>query len=105
MQQWTHDELHELIDKSPALKPKSDKVHELPQTNAEEREQGKLQMMGVYAEAINCKQATTAKEFVRKIFLCMKQGGTLDTLREEYASQKLCHSPAGNDYLCFCDEK
>lgn len=105
MRHWTHDELHALMDSNPALKAKSDEVHAFPQTNLEEREHGKLQMTEIYAEAISCKQVGAAKEFVKKAFSCMKRGLVLNEIRDEYASQKLCHSPNGNDYVCFCDEK
>lgn len=104
MRHWMHDELHTLIDNNSILKAKSNKVHALMQISSEEKKQGKLQMMEIYAETINCKQADVAKEFVEKIFLCMRQGTMLDTLRNEYALQKSCHSPDGNDYMCFCDE-
>ena len=105
MRHWTHDELHALMDSDPALKRKSDKVHAIPETSSEKKEQGKLQMMEIYTEAINCKQVETAKEYVKKVFACLKQGRAYDALRNEYASQKLCHSPLGNDYTCFCGEK
>ena len=105
MRQWTHDELHALTDGDPHLKEKSDEVHSLPQVSSEEKEQGKLQMMEIYAEATNCIRVNTAKEFVTKVFSCMRQGKTLDTLCEEYATQKLCHSSLGNNYICFCDER
>lgn len=104
MRQWTHDELHVLMDGNPKLKAKSDKVHALPQNSSEEKEQGKLQMMEIYAEAINCVRVNIAKEFITKAFSCMRRDMTLDVLCEEYASQKLCHSPLGNNYVCFCDE-
>ena len=105
MQYWTHDELHALMDNSHSLKARSDKVHTLPQNNSEEKEHSKLQMMGIYAEATNCQKVNNAKEFIRNAFSRMRLGGTLDELRKEYASQKLCHSPLGNDYTCFCDNK
>lgn len=105
MRHWTHDELHVLMNSSLSLKTKSDRVHSFPQVSSEQKEQGKLQMMEIYAEAIDCKQADAAKEFVKKAFSHMKQKLELDDIREEYASQKLCHSPLGNDYMCFCDER
>ena len=36
MRKWTHDELHTLMDESPTLKAKSDKVHALPRVSSEE---------------------------------------------------------------------
>lgn len=104
MRQWTHDELHVLMDGNPHLKEKSGAVHSLPSVNSEEKERGKLQMMEIYAEAVNCMQVDTAKDFVTKAFSRMRQGKTLDALCEEYALQKLCHSSLGNNYICFCDE-
>ena len=104
MKQWTHDELHALMDSSPKLKEKSDKAHALPQSNEEERERGKLQMMEIYTEAIGCSNVTVAQDFTREVFSCMKRGVGLDAIRTEYSSKKLCHSPLGNDYLCFCDK-
>lgn len=105
MRHWTHDELHILMDDNPILKAKSDRAHALPRVSSEEKEQGKLQMMEIYAEAINCKQAETAKEYVKKIFECLKRGIIWDALRNECVLQKLCYSPLGNDYTCFCDER
>ena len=104
MRQYTHDELHTLIDSNLILKEKSDKVHTLSQTDVDERKIGKLKMMEIYAEVVICKQMNTAKEFVEKVFILMKQGTVLDTLCNECVVQKLCHSPLGNDYVCFCDE-
>ncbi|OGF49503.1 hypothetical protein A2W40_03860 [Candidatus Giovannonibacteria bacterium RIFCSPHIGHO2_01_45_12] len=104
MRQLTHDELHALMDGDPHLKEKSDEVHSLPQVSSEEKERGKLQMMEIYAEAINCTRLDTAKDFVKKAFSLIRRGETLDTLCEEYASRKLCHSSLGNNYICFCDE-
>lgn len=104
MRYWTHDELHAFIDNDSVLKVKSDRVHALPRISSEEKEQGKSQMMEIYAEGVDCRQATSAKEFVRKAFLCMRRRETLDALRQEYAFQKLCHSSLGNDYLCFCSK-
>src|SRR3989344_3950078 len=105
MRQWNHDELHALMDGSPKLKAESNEVHSLPKNSSEEEEQGKLQMMEIYAEAIGCTQVNTSKEFVAKAFSCMRQGETLDLLQKENALQKLCHSPLGNNYVCFCDER
>ena len=104
MRQWTHDELHTLMDGDPHLKEKSDKVHSLPRVSSEEKEQGKLQMMEIYTEAINCTRLDSAKDFIEKAFSLMRRGETLDMLCEEYALQKLCHSSLGNNYKCFCDE-
>ena len=59
--------------------------------------------MELYAEVIRCRQVGGAKEFVKKVFLYMRQKMAWDVLRDEYVLQKLCHSPAGNDYVCFCD--
>lgn len=105
MRRWTHDELHVLMENNSNLKEKSDKVHSLSQKSSEEKEHGKLQMMKIYSEAVNCTQLNTAKDFITSAFSRMRQSETLDALREEYASQKLCHSPLGNDYMCFCDER
>lgn len=105
MRQWAHDELHALMDSNPNLKEKSDRVHSLPQVSSEEKEQGKLQMMEIYAEAINCGRVNTAKDFIIGVFALMRRGEALDTLRDEYASKKFCHSSLGNNYICFCDEK
>lgn len=99
-----HDELHALMDSIPVLKAKSAEIHALPQTNLDEREHGKLRMIEVYAEAVGCKQTDMAKEFVRKAFLCLRQELKLTGIRGEYISQKLCHSPIGNDYVCFCEQ-
>ena len=77
-------------------------MHALTRVNSEEKEQDKLQMMEIYAEAIHCEQVDAAKEYVKKVFACLRQEGVLDALRDEYASQKLCHSQLGNDYVCFC---
>jgi len=104
MRHWTHDELHALMDNSPTLKIKSDRVHALPRISSEQEEQGKLQMIEIYADAIRCKQVDIAKEYVKKVFDCLRRGAAWDALLNEYALQKLCHSPLGNDYICFCDE-
>ena len=105
MQYWTHDELHCLMEDNPVLKGKSDKEHALLRVSSEEKEQGKLQMMEIYAKAVNCKQVDIAKGFVKKAFLCLRQGTALNALCDEYAKQKSCHAPNGNDYMCFCDEE
>lgn len=104
MRCWTHDELHALTDNSPSLKAKSEAAHAIPRASSEEKEQGKLLMMEIYAEAVNCKQLGVAQEYVRKVFICLRSGYSLTSLPAAYASRKLCHSPAGNDYVCFCDE-
>jgi len=105
MRKFTHDELHVLTDENPSLKAKSYQAHSLPQNTSEEKEIGKLQMMEIYAEAVECRQVETAKEFVKKVFTCLREGKPWETMINEYASQRLCHSPVGNDYMCFCDEK
>ena len=105
MRHWTHNELHALMDNNNCLKTKSDRAHVLPRVSSEEQEYGKRQMMEIYAEAINCQKVGVAKEFVRRAFSCLRQGETLDELKKEYASQKLCHSSLGNDYICFCNGK
>ncbi len=105
MRRWTHDELHAFMDSNPSLKEKSDKVHSLPQNSSEEKEQGKLLMMEIYTEAVSCGQVNTAKDFVVSVFSHTRQGEAFDALRQEYVLQKSCHSPLGNDYMCFCDEK
>lgn len=109
MKLWTHDELHELMEASPSLKEKSDEAHTLPRVNSEEKEEGKLRMMEIYAEAVGCRQAEAAKDFVREVFANMRKGMSLDDfvdrLSEEYIFEKRCHAPAGNNYLCFCGGK
>ena len=105
MRHWTHDELHTLIGSNNILKIQSDEVHALPKRNSEDRENSKLRMMAIYAETIHCKQIDIAREFVKKVFANLRQGMTRDVLIKEYSAQRLCHSPVGNDYLCFCDEK
>ena len=66
MRHLTHDELHTLMDNNPSLRAKSDRVHALPQVSSQEKEEGKLQMMEIYTEAIGCKQVDIAKEYVRR---------------------------------------
>lgn len=102
MRQWTHEELHTLIDSSSSLKAKSEAEHSFSRISSEEKEQGKLKMMEIYAEAVCCKHADSAREFVKEIFVCLRQERTLGELRSKYALQKLCHSPLGNNYICFC---
>ncbi|MDP3769353.1 MAG: hypothetical protein Q8R40_00225 [bacterium] len=104
MRHWTHEELHALMDSDQALKIKSDNVHALPRVSSEQKERGKLQMMELYAEAIHCKQINIAKEYVKKVFECLRQEKTWGIFHNEYVSQKMCHSPLGNDYICFCNE-
>ena len=104
MRHWTHEELHALINSDSALKIKSGNVHALLRVNSEQKEQGKLQMMELYAQATHCKQINTAKEYVKKVFECLRQEKALGILHNQYISQKLCHSPLGNDYICFCNE-
>ena len=104
MRHWTHDELHALMDSNQGLKAKSERAHALLQVTSMEKEHGKLQMMEIYAEAIGCKRADAAKEYIKKVFTHLRRRETWDAVRYEYASQKLCHSPLGNDYVCYCDE-
>ena len=104
MQQWTHAELHVLIDSDAFLKEKSDRTHALSKFSLEEREQGKLQMMEIYAKVIQCQQVEAAKEYAKKIFACLREGSIWSAVHDEYASRRLCHSPLGNDFMCFCDE-
>lgn len=103
MRLWTHEELHAGMDSNPILKAKSDKAHSVPQNTPAEKEQGKLEMMEIYVEVTSCKQVESAKEFIRKFFVQVKPKEGLEALRVEFAAKKLCHSPAGNDYMCFCD--
>lgn len=109
MRIYTHEELHDLMDGDPSLKTKSDKAHAVPRNNLEEYEQGKLAMMEIYAEAIGCGQMETAKKFVQEVYARARKGvplkDFLDALSGEYISKKWCHAPAGNNYMCFCDEK
>lgn len=105
MRKWSHDELHALMESNPNLKERSDREHSQLRVTSEEKEQGKLKMMEIYAEAIGCNQLFAAQEYVRKVFERLRQGTIWDELRSEYTSQKLCHSPLGNDYLCFCGNK
>jgi len=114
MRQYEHEELHALMDNNLSLKEKSDKAHALPRVSSTEHEQGKMQMMEIYAEAVGCRQIGTAKMFVREVFSRLRQGSPkqgmpidsfLNELSEEYALNKWCHAPAGNNYMCFCDEK
>lgn len=102
MRLWTHDELHALMDNNTALRTRSDEAHALPRASLEEKERGKLKMMEIYAEAVDCKNINSAKEWVRTVFECLRQRVAWDLLRNQYAKQKLCHSPSGNDYMCFC---
>lgn len=104
MKNWSHDKLHELIDANPKLKTRSDIVHSLPQTSGVEREKGKLSMMELYAEAVGCKRVVQAKKFVDKVFERMRNGGNIGEISTDYIADKICHSPLGNDYTCFCDE-
>ncbi|OHA06355.1 MAG: hypothetical protein A3A28_04805 [Candidatus Sungbacteria bacterium RIFCSPLOWO2_01_FULL_47_32] len=91
------------MEKDSALKLKSDRVHAIPQISVDERKQGKIKMMELYTEAVGCKRVDEAKEFVEKVFACMKRGAGLEHIHDEYATKKLCHSPLGNDYVCFCE--
>lgn len=105
MRKWTHDELHALMENDANLKEKSDIEHSQLRNTSEEKEQGKLKMMEIYAQAIGCNQLAAAQEYVRKVFEHLRQNEAWDELRHEYILNEWCHSPSGNDYLCFCEEK
>ena len=123
MRHLTHSELHTLIDNDFILKEKSDRVHALPTTDVLNHwREGKYSMMEVYVEAIGCSSIGSAKLFVEKVFAYMglqcsskkewfniallpEHKDVLGSLREEYVLKRLCHSPGGNDYMCYCDEK
>ena len=119
MKEWTHDELHEIIDSNQELKAKSDEVHALPSpTSFEEAESRKMQMMGIYAEAIGCSQAQVAQNAVKEVYDYLKSHfswGDGHKLSEDdweaingiariYSGKQMCHSPKGNDFVCYCDE-
>ncbi len=121
MLQLTHDELHKLIDEDLQLKAESDKIHLYPTTDSlEDWFEGKCQMMEIYSRAIKCQKVTDAKNFVEKVFAYIKKHSSskqewfstatsqehkkaLCTIKQEYISQRLCHSPNGNDYICYCN--
>lgn len=123
MRKWTHDELHALMDSNPILKERSDKIHSLPDSDSITGWlEGKKLMMSVYAEAVGCSKTKDAIEFLCSVFVHIKKysrtkkewhtlppspetSGAIEQMAKVTANNKICHSPGGNDYLCFCDEK
>lgn len=122
MRHLTHSELHTLIDNDLILKEKSDRVHAFPSDVLNDWREGKYSMMEIYIEAIDCNNIVSAKLFVEKIFVYIglqcsskkewfniaslpEHKDALGLLRREYVLKFLCHSPSGNDYVCYCDEK
>lgn len=82
---------------------------------------GKIKMMEIYAEAIDCRWITSARVFLDNVFAYIKKYSSskqewlsisssvehrqsLSAMRQEHATNRLCHSPGGNDYVCYCDE-
>jgi len=122
MKEWSHDELHQLMNADPRLKDKSNKVYSMPApVSLDEWGEQKHRMMQIYAEAVGCKQFADAANFLDNVLEHIKKHcssledwksvaslpehrDTLQTLGETFKAQKKCCSPEGNDYVCYCDE-
>ena len=128
MKRYSHDDLHKLLvikgkGVDACLKHRSDRVHASPPTDSlKEWAKRKREMMKIYAAATRCKQVSSALEFVDEIMSCIKKKSSgmaewrritgfpvhkraIKVITIRFLKNKKCFSPAGNDYLCFCDEK
>lgn len=123
MRHWTHDELHALMDNSPVLKEKSDKIHSLPDSDSiDSWQEGKRQMTAIYADAVNCDKLMDALAFIDDVFAHIKKfcrtkqewhalpsspesSGVIKQMSKVATDGQVCHSSNGNNYICFCDEK
>lgn len=121
MKEWSHDELHRLIDSDPGLKAKSNKVHSMPPAaSLDEWAEQKRQMMQIYTEAVACARFDNAINFLEIVLGYIKvrcsdlddwkdivafpeHRQALQTFGETFKAQKRCYSPGGNDYVCFCN--
>ena len=123
MKHWTHEEMHALMIDNPIFKDRSDKIHSAPDSVLiDDWYNGKKQMMTVYADAVGCSRITDALAFLEDVFTHIKKNcrtkqewhalpstpetsGVISRIAKAAADSRICHSPGGNDYICFCDEK
>ncbi len=128
MQYWNHDELHALMDADPALKARSDTIHnELAQAHennmsVEKWVEEKRRMFLVYANAVGCQEIDDAiasleavAMFIKSVASDMEQWQAylenprkdpewLSRIVIQFEQERRCHSPSGNDYRCYCHE-
>lgn len=121
MKEWSHEELHQTMDSTPQLKKLSDYVHGLPKAQSwEDAVDQKKQMIVIFAQAGGCQQIAVAQEAVREVFVFFQTqyvtfenytnpgsndpstGRAIREISDRYRRKHLCHSPLGNNYLCFC---
>lgn len=121
MKEWTHEELHKLMENDPEIKLRSDEIHAIPETDdLIQREQNKMLLMKIYADAIGCKKGEESKQVIADIFGLIKREFTtwsewqsssatqhfeeIVRICEPYQEKKICHSPKGNNYVCYCHD-
>lgn len=121
MKEWTHEELHELMEKDPEIKLRSDEVHKIPETDdLTQRERNKILMMAIYADSISCNDVRGAQQMIRDVFAFVKndyedwaEWGISSTdqdfekiaeISAKYQIKNICHSPKGNNYICYCSD-
>lgn len=116
---WTHDELHQLIDTNPQLKAESDGVHALPDESSFEEAAGrKSRMLRIYTAAVGCNRLSDALNALQEVYAYLSAhyvwGGivgltnddwrAINSIAQTYETKRMCHSPLGNNYFCFCNE-
>lgn len=104
----SHEELHVRMDRNPELKDRSDRVHRLPKAaSPEEYADRKIQMFAIYAAAVGCGHPEWARQFLVEVLPHVYPhfaATPAAQIRDKYANERKCHSPGGNDYLCYCNE-
>ena len=119
MKHWTHDELHEIADGNPAIKERLDKVHAIPNKSLLGLADTKKELIKIYAKAMGCEQLDQANDYLNEVISHINKKcktykvwrkyrksenfhHKLTELKKQYKAEKKCHSPAGNDFVCYC---
>lgn len=120
MRHFSHDELHELLEKEPELAAGSRVMHAQPKPDSFHAWRiGKLQMTLLNVRAAGCRNQESVTDSIKEAADFLEQHGrSLDELKgKEYfdeclevvramsrvrSKRGLCHSPNGNDLVCFC---
>lgn len=90
---WTREELRKFADEIPG----SDAGH-VP-FRADKNDP---RLAEIYARAVGCEKLDGALEFAIKTSVRAERKKTPEELHAEFVSREVCHSPAGNGYICFC---
>jgi hypothetical protein len=124
MKEYDHDKLHELMNADESLKKESERIHSFPDSDlVSDWTVGNQEMIKLYAKAVGCNSVETALESAKEVLEYIKEvsgnskkrwkeivttsehKSRLTVIRTINTAGRKCHSPNGNNYRCYCDEK